>query len=283
MGRTYFCWKCQIRHEAPSGRNCPAELFEDELEKEVDEINRSHSTATNMELPGDDNPDVKSLASRLDGLEKMIYKLAENLSKDGDLSAGSSPAIDSSPERVSRSHKRRHHRSHSRSPSKSNTFSYDELFDQEDMKITSYSQVMVATFRSLISLYSEGTDIMGLLQHGQFMSEKASADAYVMDTFVNYDKFVRGLANKRGPSAFGACSDLDKNRYFSLENYKDVRALKSKVAKGQNKKQAVCRRFNGEAGCWAKGCNYVHKCLSCDSSTHGSSDCPALKKNKTTK
>lgn len=69
---------------------------------------------------------------------------------------------------------------------------------------------------------------MGLLQHGRYLSEKASADVYVMDAFVGFDKFARSVANRKGPSAFGKISDLNKNRFFSLENYKDVRALKSR-------------------------------------------------------
>lgn len=156
-------------------------------------------------------------------------------------------------------------------------------FDQDDIKITTYAQVMVATFRNLISLYEDGVDIMGLLQHGRYMSEKASAEVYVMEAFVGFDKFARSMANRKGPSVFGKVSDLDKNRFFSLENYKDVRALKSKVHKPQSKKSGTCRRFNGEKGCWAKGCPYNHQCLACSATDHNVIECPAIKKSKSSK
>lgn len=306
MGRTYYCWKCQDRHAAPSGRNCPARSpFDEDSDSETNDIihfkqpvdgdttklTTSHNEKMDNQLPLPPS-EAKVLSSRLDNLEELLYKLTENLSKDpavtDKLSRSTSPirSSSSSPDDRSRPRRRhRHHRTHSPSPSKFNDFDYSMVFDQEDIKISTFSQVMVATFRNLISLYESGTDILGLLQHGRYMSEKASAEVYVMDAFVGFDKFARAVANRKGPSAFGDISDLDKNRYFSLENYRDVRALKSKVHKAQSqpKKTGTCRRFNGENGCWAKGCPYVHQCLACSSADHSVVDCPAIKKGKPNK
>lgn len=139
----------------------------------------------------------------------------------------------------------------------------------------------VATFRTLMCLYDEGEDISGLLKHGRFMSEKSAADVYVMDTFVNYDKYVRGLANRKGPKAFGKVHDLDKSRFFNLENYREVRALKSKATKA--KKSGICYRFNGEKGCPARNYIYSHKCSSCEQAGHSAIECKLPRKEKSTK
>lgn len=151
------------------------------------------------------------------------------------------------------------------------------------MKISSYAQIMVATFRNLISLYEDGVDIINLLHHGRYMSEKASADVYITEAFTGFDKFARTLANRKGPTAFGKISEMDKNRFFSLENYIEVRAFKSKISKNQAKKPGVCRHFNGENGCWARACPYTHKCTSCGVHGHGAADCQSSKRGNSTK
>lgn len=151
------------------------------------------------------------------------------------------------------------------------------------MKISSYAQIMVATFGNLISLYEDGVDIINLLHHGRYMSEKASADVYITEAFTGFDKFARTLANRKDPTAFGKISEMDKNRFFSLENYREVRAFKSKISKNQAKKPGVCRHFNGENGCWARACPYTHKCTSCGVHGHGAADCQSSKRGNSTK
>lgn len=295
MGRPYFCWKCQNRHPAPTGRGCPVDILDDNLDQEIEDINAHHSSAMGLsEVAGEfaSASDIKDLSSRLDGLETLLYKISENLSHDPevldkfDRDSSPSKSDGSSQQERGRSpkkHSRSRRRDSSRSPSKLEPFSYDLVFDDDDIKISSFSQIMVATFRNLITMYEEGIDITSLLHHGRFMSEKSSADVYVTEAFTGFDKFARNLANRKGPDVFGKISEMDKNRFFSLENYKEVRAFKSKMSKGQSKKNGVCRHFNGENGCWAKGCPYTHKCLACGINGHGAFGCQSTKKASSSK
>lgn len=141
MGRTYYCWKCQDRHEAPSGRNCPSRSpFDENSEDEIEFVNTNQSAKDDAPATGGThslvgqqilNPqsEVKILSSRLDNLEELLYKLTDNLSKDPviteKLSKSTSPVSDSSsPEGRGRSHRRHRHHGSSPSPSKLMDFDY---------------------------------------------------------------------------------------------------------------------------------------------------------------
>lgn len=96
MGRTYFYWKCQDRHEAPSGRNCPAHSpFEEDSDEEIEfhtknqpskEDARTAAGSTGQQTSVQEErvsaSEVKTLSSRLDNLEELLYKLTDNFSKD---------------------------------------------------------------------------------------------------------------------------------------------------------------------------------------------------------
>lgn len=114
------------------------------------------------------------------------------------------------------------------------------------------------------------------------MAEKAAAGVYIADSFTGYDRLVRKLASKKGLDAFGKVSELERNRFFNLENHREVRALKARVksSSGQSKKSATCRHYNGENGCYARTCNYVHRCAICETPGHPSKECKSTKKDK---
>lgn len=187
-----------------------------------------HVTDSDIEIHQSTTADNSSLEDRMSRLETMLANLTENLIGDSTqkheprhhnrLPSGSS--VGSNPD-DSRKHKRRQ-----RSPSKSpNPLGYETNFPDEEFKVSIFEDVMFALFKSLEIFIDEQRDITRLVRHGRYLSEKAVAD--VPDTLVNFDRFIRSLAGRKGYHSFDNISELDKARFFNLEGYKEVRALKS--------------------------------------------------------
>lgn len=289
MGKAY-CWNCSTRHNAPTGKYCLVKPVEEDKFVDMQEemapppavagSSKTPDGSYDIHLPATSSSD--DLARRMDGLETLIYKLSEGLSgeHESEFDHSSTTSADRSPS----PRRDRHGKAPSQrymSPSKSDEFSYDTLFESEDVQVQTFSQVMVATFRTLMALYENGQDITGLLRHGRFMAEKSAAEVYVMETFVQYDKYVRNVAGRKGIKAFGRVHDIDKSRFFNLENYKEVRALKAKPPKA--KKSGPCYRFNSNKGCTSRGCVYTHKCSSCDQMGHSLGECKASTRSSSSK
>lgn len=166
---------------------------------------------------------------------------------------------------------------HRRSPSKSiNPLAYETLFPDEDIKISNFDGVMLALFKTIEVFIDEDQDLTWLVRHDRYLAEKSVADVYIPETFVNFDRHIRTLAFCKGYETFEGVSDLDKARFFNLENYREVRALKSK-SKQNKKSNNTCRHYNGEAGCYAKSCNYVHRCSHCETYGHALKDCKSAR------
>lgn len=70
----------------------------------------------------------------------------------------------------------------------------------EDIKVSSFQGVMLALFKTFQMFLADGKDVQGLVDQGLFLSEKAHADVYISDAFVQYDKFTRYLAGLRSCS-----------------------------------------------------------------------------------
>lgn len=288
-----FCVKCGIHHAAPTGRKCvrASDNLEDNsaLSDEVMANLQSHDIPPSTSDSTDDEVQLNqnvSVESRLEKLENMFYKFCEGFPQNTRTSRHQrSPSWSSTDSEIDPK-RYRQHRSRKQSPSKSDRVDYSEMFD-DDMKIASFEHVMIATFKTMAELLEEGTDISPLVQHGRFMAEKASAEVYVSSVFPAYDKFVRKCATKKGVSAFSAMDDMERSRFFNLENYREVRALKSKLAKsgnvGRPKNSGICFKYNSDAGCFYKNCIYQHKCSSCDIIGHPTKDCRVVRKDKLTK
>lgn len=105
---------------------------------------------------------------------------------------------------------------------------------------------------------------------------------YVPETFVSFDRYIRSMASRKGYHSFDNVSELDKARFFNLESYKEVRALKSKSKQGK-KSNGTCRRFNSDAGCYIKSCPYIHRCSHCEVFGHAFKDCKAAMSEKSKK
>lgn len=283
MPRLYNCANCHQRHEAPTGPKC---LFTQDGNISDGSSDSDPDISLNKTIISNEKATPVDVESRLDKLENMIFKLSENVmilsdsrSQPARYRSTSTSSTDSSDDRFS------HHSSRSRSPSKlDNRFSYEHLFLDEDFRVKNYQDVMLALFKTFRLFLEEGRDISGLVDHGQYLSEKASADVYVAETFVNFDKFTRAVAHRKGPNMFGKISEMDKNRYFSIENYKDVRAFrgKMKVSAGPSKKKSagICYQFNSESGCQSKACQYHHRCALCDFTGHSAKDCRVIRKKE---
>lgn len=83
-------------------------------------------------------------------------------------------------------------------------------------------------------MYEDGEDISGILSHGQYMAEKAAANVYIPDAFTGYDRYDRQVASRKGPQSFATISELERSRFYNLENFREVRAFRA-----QNKSQGV--------------------------------------------
>lgn len=118
--------------------------------------------------------DIGILSSRLDNMESLLYKISEGLSKeahDGNVSDGSKS--DSNYCSLSPQHSK--HKRSSRcddSPSKFDVFSYESLFEDDDIHIQTFPQVTMAPFHTLVNLNEAGVDISGFLENSKFLSEK---------------------------------------------------------------------------------------------------------------
>lgn len=75
----------------------------------------------------------------------------------------------------------------------------------------------------------EGRNISGLVDHGHFVAEKAGANVYVPEASVQYDKYTRNVASRKGPEVFGHLGEMERNRFFSIENYRDVQAFRGRM------------------------------------------------------
>lgn len=225
-----------------------------------------------------------SVEKRLDSLESLLYKLTENLWPQPD-SAKTSTAHARSRSHSSAGSSIGTHAQRKRAQSPSRySYAYDNLFEDEDININSFEHVMIATFRTMQELCEENANLSGIISHGLFMAEKAAAGVYIADSFTGYDRLVRKKANKKGLEAFGKVSELERNRFFNLENHREVRALKARnKSSGQSKKSATCRHYNGEQGCYARTCNYVHRCAICETPGHPSKECKSARKEKASK
>lgn len=303
MGKR-LCWKCQKRHGKPTGLKCkrPAPVNEVDLGSQHHDQAGAAMTGGGPKVP--DNQDsfdditvqmpaaqngVSQLEKRMDSLESMLYKFTENFSpakgrsdRHGHRHRSVSVSTTSSEERHASSRRKQSKESPSRY-----RYKYDNIFLEEDATIKCFEQVMVATFHTLSELFEEGEDISGIISHGLFMAEKASANVYVSEAFTGYDKYVRRVAEKKGPAGFGIASELERGRYFNLENHKEVRALKNKSGKGlsnnQRPKPGICRRYNGDNGCFARNCQYSHKCSTCEQVGHPARECKVSLKDKSNK
>lgn len=296
-----FCEKCQKRHNTPTGKNCTRKIKF--VPREVKEIGNLPPpplmdaagippTPTDVNLS--DDPEIiigtpaaatASLEDRMSNLETLLGKLSDNLmgaeldqrkSRPRHRSVSGSSAD-------SGSYDRRRIRHRQPSPSKClNPLSYESIFPDEELKVNNFEGVILALFKTLELYMDEDQDITGLISHGRFLAEKAVANVYVPETFVNFDKHVRSKVPKKGYESFDDISDLDKSRFFNLENYREVRALHARN-KQSKKSNGTCRKFNGDGGCFAKSCQYVHRCAHCEVYGHSVKDCRAAQAEKSKK
>lgn len=182
-----------------------------------------NKTVIEKQIPGKASTD-----DRLDKLESMILKLSENVMLVSDsYRCHRSSSLSSVDSTSSDGHR---HSSRSRSPSKLDLkYSYDQVFMDEDFKVSNFQDVMLSLFKTFCIFLEEDCDISGLVDHGQFLAEKVSANVYVTDAFVQFDKYTRNVASRKGPEIFDHLSEMERNRYFSLENYRDVQAFRGKM------------------------------------------------------
>lgn len=275
MPRVYNCGACNTRHEPPTGSKCP---FMDSQDSSSDSDEDISLNKTVVEKP----INKPSSDDRLDKLENMVFKLSEKLmlfTESG--SRHRSDSVSSTDSTSSEKFRQDRHSSRSRSPRKLDLkYCYDQIFMDEDFKVSNFQDVMLALFKTFRLFVEEHRDVSGLIDHGQFLAEKASANVYVADAFVQYDKYTRNLASRKGPEVFGRLTEMERNRYFSIENYRDVQAFRGKLKNSSNKRKTtgVCYLYNSESGCTNKSCQYSHKCALCDIGGHASKDCRMARK-----
>lgn len=304
MGQNW-CNRCSRYHNTPVGRNCsrklpkvlpeklttpvhipaalpvPGAMAAENVSGGTDSLLDNRDDEVIIDTPaGETETTTTSVENRLGSLEILMNKLSEKILSPSATSRHRrhrSPSWSSSEDEAT--HRSRHRR---RSPSKSGSiFSYETLFNDEDIPVKNFEGVIYALFRTIECFVDEGKDISGLVSHGRFLAEKAIADSYTSDTFVLFDRFVRAKAGKKGYEAFNSISEQEKSRFFNLENHKEVRALKAKVSKQGNRKSGkTCRRYNGDLGCFAHTCNYVHRCANCEEVGHPVKDCKSTKMDK---
>ena len=162
---------------------------------------------------------------------------------------------------------------------KKNPFDHQAYVKKGD-KVSSFEDLMLVTFKTMAKLLEIKSEVKGLVSHGQFMADKASKNVFVDEAFISYDQDVRRRAGDSGPGAFGTALQEEVFTHFCLENTKKHRAQnKSQVKPAKGKSDKICLRFN-DAGCTSKSCGYSHRCLGCDSWSHGKKNCGNAEKKK---
>lgn len=308
MGQNW-CNRCSKYHNTPVGRNfkrklpkitheiAPARTVDIQIVKEapaalVDDMANvgvtgrvSDDPEIIIDAPAGETEPTLTVEERLGGIDLLMNRLSNKLLASPEENRSRhrrhrSPSWSSSESEDGAARRSRHHR---KSPSKS-AFSYETLFGDEEIPVKNFEGVIYALFITIEGFIDDGKDVAGLVSHGRFLAEKAIADAYTPDTFVQFDRFVRAKASKKGFQAFDSISELEKSRFFNLENHKEVKALKAKASKQGNRKSGgICRRFNGDLGCFARTCHYAHRCDRCGDPGHPAKDCSAAKTDKTKK
>lgn len=300
MGKRH-CWKCQTRHGKPTGQKC--QRIRHVVPEDTDLARKQDGQPFRAAAEGGDKSEMPpvlpdnlpisdediqkpaDVEKRLDSMESLLYKLTENIWPQRDAGHGSrrkhrSPSY-SSVDTFRERHRSSRRRSSKDSPSRYR-YNADNYFRDEETQANTFEAIMVATFRTITEMYEDGEDINGILSHGQYMAEKAAASVNIPDAFTGYDRFVRQVASRKGPQAFATISELECSRYFNLENYREVRAFRArnKAQGNQKSKSSTCRHYNGENGCFARSCQYVHRCSVCDLVGHPAKECKSGKKER---
>ena len=162
---------------------------------------------------------------------------------------------------------------------KKNPFDH-QAFIKKGEKVVSFEDLMVVLFKTMSKMVEMKGDVKGAINHGLFMSEKASKNVFINEAFVSYDEDVRKRAGDDGPSAFGTVLQEDVFTHFCLENTKKQRAAAKQQSKPTRvKADKICHRFN-DAGCTSKTCTYSHKCSSCEGWGHSKKNCGEADKKK---
>ena len=132
-----------------------------------------------------------------------------------------------------------------------------------------------------MELLDNDEDVMGMVQHGLLLSEKASKSIYAPEAMLGYDEEVRRRSGRKGPEAFGKVIQEDVMHHFCYDNTIAGRAAsgKSRTGTKSKKKQmdGVCLKFNAESGCKEKNCSFKHQCVLCDDNSHAKKDCKIYK------
>ena len=153
-----------------------------------------------------------------------------------------------------------------------NPFDYKAYLAKGE-EVDSIERLMSVTFKTVVQLLDLKMDVRGVARHGKFMADKASKKLYHLDAFKGYDLAVSERAAGVGPVAFVKVEQEEIYTNFCYDNTLKARQqskVSGKSAKGKSDK--VCMRFN-DAGCLSKSCANVHKCTSCDDTSHGRRKC----------
>ena len=137
---------------------------------------------------------------------------------------------------------------------------------------------MVVTFKTLQQVLELNKNVGGLVKHGLAMAEKASSGVYKVEAFISYDESVRERAGRSGPKTFGQVNHDDIMRFFCYDNVDKAKQAKTTPSTGKKKADRTCLRFNSEAGCLFKNCNFAYRCVACEEAGHARKDCQVLKK-----
>ena len=147
--------------------------------------------------------------------------------------------------------------------------------------VQTYESLMVITFRTMVELLDNDEDVMGMVQHGLLLSEKASKTIYIPEAMLGYDEEVRRRAGRKGADAFGKVIQEDVMRHFCYDNTIAGSAASGKARTTTKAKKkhmdGLCLRYNSETGCKEKNCSYKHQCVVCDDTTHAKKDCKTYK------
>ena len=173
--------------------------------------------------------------------------------------------------------------SYSRHPSrrhrgKPKPFDQERFIDRHS-NIDSFEALVLVNIRTIKIMYEQGDDLMGLIQHIELLCEKSLTHVYKASTLIEYDRSVRERANKKGCQAYDTVENSDVLRHFSYDGTIVSERGKVKVASKPKYDANVkknCFAFNkNEGGCSLPACKYAHKCIYCQSPSHGASGCGA--------
>ena len=119
-------------------------------------------------------------------------------------------------------------------------------------------------------------DYRAMIQHMNFICNRARDDHFKDCAHVEYDSAIRKLAEREGFAAFSRRNAGESIVHYGTQNSRPVTKQKATALAGARRRspggpgRGACYAWNGEAGCTRSEdeCRFTHICSKCGSKSH---------------